>query len=66
MMENIAIVSAKAEGVKLVNRLGDNANYSRIFRLVEKIVGQKRTEETMRSIMNILESDVGKDKRNQQ
>ena len=66
MMEHIAIVTARAEGLKLINRLSDNAYYVKIFSLVERIVGQKGKQEAMRSIRNILESAVNKDERTQQ
>jgi hypothetical protein len=63
MMENIAIVTTRTEGAKLINRLGDNAYYAKILSLVERIVGQKGKHAAMQSIINILESDASEDER---
>jgi hypothetical protein len=54
MMENIAIVTAKANGVKLLNRLGDNTYDVKIETLMGRIVEQKGYPEALRLLGSLL------------
>jgi hypothetical protein len=58
MMENISIVTAKADGIKLINRLGDNTNEVKILNLAKKIVGQKGFPEASRLLKGLLDPDT--------
>jgi hypothetical protein len=66
MMENIAIVTARKDGVKLINRLGDHTNEVKILNLVKRIVGQKGYPEASRLIKSLLDPDTRNDERKQQ
>ena len=58
MMESIAIVSMRASGFKLVNRLGDNAYYRQILALMESIVERKGKRDAMKFLRScLLEGD---------
>jgi hypothetical protein len=60
MIENIAIITAKEEGVKLLNRLGDNTYDVKIGNLMRRIIGRKGYPEAYRLLKSFLSSDTRK------
>lgn len=59
MMENIAIVTAKAQGLKLVNRLGENIIETKLLALLQKVIGEEGHERTMEILKARLGMDFG-------
>ena len=59
MMENIAIVTAKVQGLKLVNRLGENIIETKLVALLQKVIGKEGYERTMEMLKAIFGTDLG-------